>query len=191
MGAASLHACGDDLEALFAAERRRKGEVTLDELVGRAREPRLASPPPGAALFTPSEVANGLGVSVPEARRLMRTEIPHTWAENKKLRVDAESLDAFKAARPDLVNRSLVYFIGADGTGCVKIGWTTRRIEERVAQIQHASPFDVYVLATMSGGLTEERALHERFAPLRMRGEWFRKEGALADLIMELARAAV
>ncbi len=105
---------------------------------------------------------------------------PHGWGGHK-------SFDAAVAAFPKARERARVYFVEAVGTGCVKVGFTGGHIENRLRDLACVSPHELRLLATMLGGLGEEQALHIRFAPLRVRGEWFRHEGELAELIAELA----
>lgn len=62
----------------------------------------------------------------------------------------------------------------------VKIGITVN-VEERLINLQTPEPMQLYAL--IDGWLSEEIALHKRFAGQRLNGEWFRNEGALADWI--------
>jgi hypothetical protein len=94
------------------------------------------------------------------------------------------------AAYPASKDRARVYFIEARGTGLVKVGFTNSLVEDRLESLACASPFELRVLATMAGGFAEEQALHQRFADQRVRGEWFRNDGELAELIAELVRTA-
>lgn len=60
----------------------------------------------------------------------------------------------------------------------VKIGWS-RFVTKRVADIECGLPDAVTVHHVRPGEQRDERALHRRFAHLRLRGEWFRREGEL------------
>jgi hypothetical protein len=75
-----------------------------------------------------------------------------------------------------------VYFI-SDGVGHVKIGYSVD-VQTRLREIQAHNAFPLTVLAVLKGGSEVERALHERFAEHRVRGEWFR----LAPEIIEYLR---
>lgn len=44
------------------------------------------------------------------------------------------------------------------------------------------------VLITVAGGHRLERSLHARFARYRVKGEWFRHEGELAEYIQSLRK---
>ncbi|MGW7460945.1 GIY-YIG nuclease family protein [Streptomyces sp. NPDC054797] len=67
---------------------------------------------------------------------------------------------------------SSVYVVGAEGLASVKIG-TSVKPEQRLSQMQTGLPITLSILAVFPGGPRLERALHEHFAPYRMRGEWF------------------
>jgi hypothetical protein len=78
-----------------------------------------------------------------------------------------------------------VYFIQAEIGGPVKIG-VAQDVSKRLAAMQIGSPFPlrvVKVIDTGSGGYYLERKLHERFAHLRERGEWFRVDPEFADFV--------
>jgi hypothetical protein len=69
--------------------------------------------------------------------------------------------------------RGFVYFL--QGGGFVKIGKTTRRPSERVADFSPKLPFKteiVHVIECVDVNLAEV-AIHECFKSLRTRGEWF------------------
>jgi hypothetical protein len=74
-----------------------------------------------------------------------------------------------------------VYVIGFDKY--VKIGITQRDVQYRIAGIQTGCPEKLEIYAVLPGDLFLERSLHERFASLRRNGEWFLREGALAEWI--------
>lgn len=74
-----------------------------------------------------------------------------------------------------------VYVVGF--AGYVKIGFTIHAIEHRIAQLQTACPEKLETHASFASNLAFERELHGRFADLRLQGEWFRREAALAAWI--------
>jgi hypothetical protein len=61
----------------------------------------------------------------------------------------------------------LIYFIQATGGGPIKIG-TTCRLTERLRYLRRETGEDLVALAVMDGGRKEEKALHRRFAHLRV-----------------------
>lgn len=65
---------------------------------------------------------------------------------------------------------SSVYFAGAGGQ--IKIGWS-RKVASRLAQLQVGCASPLKLLGTIPGGRATERRIHERFAHLRLTGEWF------------------
>lgn len=65
----------------------------------------------------------------------------------------------------------------------VKIGISTN-VYGRMAAIQ--TPEELKVYAILNGWVRQERQLHRRFAEYRLRGEWFKHEGALAKWIIQI-----
>lgn len=75
-----------------------------------------------------------------------------------------------------------VYFVEA--LGFVKIGRSVD-VDSRLKSFATSLPVEPKLLGTVPGGLDDqgrsvEAVFHERFAHLRVRGEWFRHEGELA-----------
>jgi hypothetical protein len=74
-----------------------------------------------------------------------------------------------------------VYVVGFEGY--IKIGMSAD-VTHRLAAIQDWLPVKIVVHEILVGeGRACEMALHERFSAYRLRGEWFRLEGALADWV--------
>lgn len=78
-----------------------------------------------------------------------------------------------------------VYFVRRESDGLIKIGFSNS-VVDRVRHLSGELRTRIDILATISGGAALEASLHERFAHLRVRGEWFRPEGALAEYMNEL-----
>lgn len=78
-----------------------------------------------------------------------------------------------------------VYFAQARETGAIKIGFTID-VPRRMRQIRP----EVDLLVAVEGGRGLERRMHERFAHLRIAGEWFRPDRELMELISDLAEEA-
>lgn len=72
-----------------------------------------------------------------------------------------------------------MYFIEAIGANLVKIGFTDRPIEDRLRELQTASPHQLRVLAIAEGDLKTESSYHERFSHLRETGEWFKLDSEI------------
>jgi len=80
-----------------------------------------------------------------------------------------------------------VYFVQTESPdGPVKIGYTGRRVRERMAEGQTFAHQELTLLAETYGTPADEAKLHRLFAPLRVRGEWFRYDGDLRELVMML-----
>lgn len=66
-----------------------------------------------------------------------------------------------------------VYFIAEEGNSeIVKIGYAVS-IDKRLAQLQGGNIRELQVMRVIKGDAQAEQWLHRRFAPLRIRGEWF------------------
>lgn len=81
--------------------------------------------------------------------------------------------------------RSWVYFARAGEDGPVKIGHA-KDVRSRLSSMQTGCPIPLTLLGVLPGGREREAEFHARFAALRVRGEWFRAEGALAELLTRL-----
>lgn len=79
---------------------------------------------------------------------------------------------------------SSVYF--ADAGGQIKIGWS-KKVSQRLAQLQTGSASPIKLLGTMPGGLAVERRVHAKFAHLRLSGEWFTAAPELLAYVDEVA----
>jgi hypothetical protein len=76
-----------------------------------------------------------------------------------------------------------VYFAQSPLGGPVKIG-ASKDVDARLRQLEAHYGCPLALLATMPGGRAEERAVHERFAGLRLgRTEQFRPAPALMEFI--------
>ena len=69
-----------------------------------------------------------------------------------------------------------VYFI-SDGDA-IKIG-LSKTPKGRLRTLQTGHPRELVLLASLEGSRRLEREIHERFANLRLRGEWFRDDGEI------------
>lgn len=76
-------------------------------------------------------------------------------------------------ARPELpLAAELVYFLHAEGTDLVKIGWT-RDFPYRLAELQTACPHQLFLLGVHEGPRQLEAYYHKDLAAYRQKGEWF------------------
>lgn len=77
-----------------------------------------------------------------------------------------------------------VYFVRPVGLNLVKIGYS-RSVRKRVRDLQTANGGRLTLLCTMRGSISEERALHRRFASARREGEWFELTPEIESFISE------
>jgi len=76
----------------------------------------------------------------------------------------------------DVVDKdcSVVYFIRQGLTGPIKIGYSTNGIYKRLKGLQTGNSSILYPVGAIIGGTKEtEKVLHDRFAHLKIKGEWF------------------
>lgn len=80
-----------------------------------------------------------------------------------------------------------VYFVTSEPDNFVKIGWAMRSPWARMRELQTGCPEALRLMAAVPGSRDEERRLHETFAELHYRGEWFFLEHKLSDLVQYLS----
>lgn len=86
-------------------------------------------------------------------------------------------------ARPQpVLAPQLVYFIQAGEGGPIKIGCSRSPIV-RLNELQTGNAEKLVYCGAIPGGFELEQRLHERFASLRVAGEWFNAEPELVDYI--------
>lgn len=79
-----------------------------------------------------------------------------------------------------------VYFIRAEDTHRIKIGFTAGHAEKRRKSLQTSNAGALTLLATIKGTQEYERDLHERFYAYRLNGEWFEPHPELLAFIAVL-----
>lgn len=84
-------------------------------------------------------------------------------------------------------DNGFVYFIRAGEQGPIKIG-TALDVPRRLKKLQQAHSEKLTILAARKGGRVTERKYHERFAALRIRGEWFEPSEAILTEVARLSR---
>ena len=81
-----------------------------------------------------------------------------------------------------------IYFIQVDPPdGPVKIGFTGRRVEKRMAEGQTFAPQSLHLLVESHGTLSDEDHLHRIFQKDCIRGEWHQYSPLLRELVSYLA----
>jgi hypothetical protein len=78
----------------------------------------------------------------------------------------------------------VIYFIRDVHSGLVKIG-SSITPWKRLAYLQTGAAGQLDMLAVIAGEVGDEAALHTRFAPQRVRGEWFTFPGPIAIFLAE------
>jgi hypothetical protein len=84
---------------------------------------------------------------------------------------------------------SLLYFVITDEGQYIKIG-KTHDMDARLSALQGGNPHVLSIVACFAGKGHLESELHERFAHLRVRNEWFEYTQEIADCIAELEAAS-
>lgn len=82
-----------------------------------------------------------------------------------------------------------VYFMRAGDF--VKIGKSTGNPASRLSSLKTGCPFPIEVIATIPGGLSEERGLHKKFSHIRAHGEWFHATEELLTYAADIASTEV
>ena len=92
--------------------------------------------------------------------------------------------DGYCGDSVSIVPLPTVYFIQANGpSGPVKIGYTGRRVSQRLAEGQTFAPEELTVLVEAPGTPADEAKLHRLFSQHRIRGEWFTYGPEIQELV--------
>lgn len=83
----------------------------------------------------------------------------------------------------------MIYFIQKQA-GPIKVGYSAN-VSSRLQTLQTGSPESLTLLAQLSGNRTLERYIHNKFAHLKLEGEWFKPERELLAYIDELKASGV
>lgn len=133
---------------------------------------------------------------------LLRRDRLALEARYRELRPEGAGLGVTKTQADDqltfwndrLARPTFVYFIQEGGDGPVKIGFS-KRPERRPQKLQTGNPRELLLRHVLPGDRAIEDQLHRRFAPARIRGEWFGREylpvimafaGGLADRMVQV-----
>ncbi|OYV96661.1 MAG: hypothetical protein B7Z73_00330 [Planctomycetia bacterium 21-64-5] len=145
------------------------------------REAARASLPLAAAL---DEAVRGLRLLADGLVSRCAPASAEAAAVAARIRELADEL-AFREAPNDRPGELFVYFIEAREALRVKIG-VARDPQARLAQLQTASGARLSLLGRVRGGRAFEAALHQRFAELRIHGEWFHLTDGLRRAIARI-----
>ena len=76
-----------------------------------------------------------------------------------------------------------VYFIRDSSTNRIKIGYTTRPVEDRVKELQTGNSTKLEVIRTESGSMELEKTYHSLFSDYSHDREWFDCDGLLKEFL--------
>lgn len=83
-------------------------------------------------------------------------------------------------------NKGTVYVVGNEDQQVCKIGFTTKKPEERMKSIQTGCPYPIEVLKTWDGlKRKDEKLLHETYSRYNLNGEWFEIKGKLKHDLLQ------
>jgi hypothetical protein len=80
-----------------------------------------------------------------------------------------------------------VYFIQSGVNGHIKIGYTNRPIESRLAELQTGNPEKLSILKVIKGGVYLERELQDKFKRYHLCYEWYKYSKDFLDEIHSLS----
>ena len=75
-----------------------------------------------------------------------------------------------------------IYFVQGESGGAIKIGTTLNPVT-RMQSLQTGFPEELKLLAVIPGDAERERKIHEYFGKFRLKGEWFKPEAELINMI--------
>ena len=75
-----------------------------------------------------------------------------------------------------------IYFIQLGSIGPIKIGFS-KNVENRLPNLQSASPWELELLYRSRGTEKNEKYLHQRFLKWNIRGEWFHPDKEILKYI--------
>lgn len=121
-----------------------------------------------------------------------------TVARSTRTRTEAEARSVVDSWTELPVKREVlrreegrVYFVEAEGTNLIKIGFTrTSGMKRRLEHLRCDCPVPVHVLGGYRGTMATEREEHRRWAHERIRGEWFRGSQSLRVHIKDVSEWA-
>lgn len=135
---------------------------------------------------TAVQLAFGPHYSAEHLNAAIRTDEIKYYIAIDRFLVTLADISAWVTSRPhhygSVVGRlGTIYFVGHRDR--IKIGFTSRGLDERLRTLQISSPDRLQVFALLWGTIAGERQLHERFAPWRLSGEWFQGSPELRAFI--------
>jgi len=90
------------------------------------------------------------------------------------LKFKIETSEANKgSSKSQKQKKGKVYLIGNRQANILKIGYSTD-LKQRLATLQTSSPFELTILASLTGTMETEQSMLKNFKSLRLKGEWFK-----------------
>src|SRR6266851_612069 len=83
---------------------------------------------------------------------------------------------------------SVIYFIRKGLNGPIKIGYTSSSVEQRIAQLQTGHHEKIYLLGTIPGSMSDEKAIHNELSEYNIQGEWFDPKAELLETIDDVIK---
>lgn len=158
----------------------------------------MGEPPRKRERIRAIEVSDILGVELRTVQAMAaRGELPGAAKVGKLWTFDEKALVAFlpefraglvRPPKPPVEKREVVYVIQCDYR--VKIGYTAN-ISARLHSLKTAHHRPLRVLVTFDGDKATEKALHMRFADLRVAGEWFALRKPIKEWLYDEHRVMV
>lgn len=129
----------------------------------------------GTATLTSKDYAARIQAKLGTIKRWIHEGLP-VERRGPVVRIDPDKADAWvKQHHPKSIaigRESLVYIAQRDSDDAVKIGWADD-VERRLRELRKIEYCQVCLVAAVPGDKVLEQALHRRFAPKRLDGEWF------------------
>jgi len=142
-----------------------------------ARHIEIGPYPPAVELPPPSVEI------IPDQVRV-RLRTPEEMAAREAAARAQRAMEPPRAAR--VIPKPHVYFVQQGDNGAIKIG-CSKDPSKRLAALQTGHSETLRLLTCAPGTQQQERALHDRFAHLRVSGEWFRPGDDLLSYIRLVA----
>jgi hypothetical protein len=79
----------------------------------------------------------------------------------------------------------VIYFIQAQDSKSIKIGYTDKNPAKRLSALQTGSVESLKLLFCIEGNIDAEKQLHAKYSQHRLCGEWFTFEGDLKRFVLE------
>lgn len=68
----------------------------------------------------------------------------------------------------------------------IKIGFTASCAEKRMSQLQVGHHEKLYLLGTIPGSISDEKAIHKELAEYNIHGEWFEAKSELLEVVSDV-----